>query len=141
MIIENLKDLRDYLNTKPDDYLESKSAEIFLAGVSRDPLFRDELTGGKKYTWDTLKEFSNTLTKEQLTQEVIFQETDSATAVLSAYELGDDHYIFIDQEYMTTEKDFDKDILEEEGCDTFEGAIEKLDYVLIPANRVYLYGE
>lgn len=141
MLIDNLKDLRDYLNSKPDEYLENKSVEIFLAGVSRDPIFRDELTEGKKYTWAILKDFSNTLTEDQLTQEVVFQEPDSATPVLWAHELGDDHYLFIDSEYMTTKQDFDKDIMDDPSYETFEEAIEKEGYVLIPANRVYLYGE
>lgn len=90
------------------------------------------------FTWALLKEFCNSLTEEQLKQEVIVPQDESSIKILYASELGEDQYHFFDMEYCTTKENYDPDYFEGK---TFDEALETGDYAFIPKSNVYLFDE
>lgn len=96
----------------------------------------------KPFTWADIKEFANKLTPEQLTQDVtLILIDDGSVQVKSVSEMGEDTYTFHDLEFSCTKSDFDPDYFDDPRYETLEEALEKEDYSITPANRVYLYNE
>lgn len=94
------------------------------------------------FTWQKLKDFCNRLSDEQLLQEVIVPQDESSIRILYASDLGEDQYYFIEEEYTCTKEDFDPDMFDElDWPITFEEALIRFDYSLIPGTNVYLFDE
>lgn len=90
------------------------------------------------FTWFKLKEFCNSLTDEQLEQEVIVPQDESSITIRYASSLGEDQYQFDELEYTCTKEDYDAENFD--GL-TFEESLETESYVLIPGTNVYLFDE
>jgi hypothetical protein len=88
------------------------------------------------FTWAKLKEFCNTLSDEQLLQEVKVLREEDYINIGYASELGNDHYYFIDDEYSTTKEDYDPEVFN--GL-SFEEALALGNYTVASANNVYLF--
>lgn len=95
------------------------------------------------YTWAHLKKFCNSLSDDQLPQNVVLIQPDeeSSINVLHASDLGEDHYKFDDEEYSIMKGDFDPEYHFDGKYKTFEDALANEPYSLIVATRVYLYSE
>lgn len=93
------------------------------------------------FTWALLKDFCNSLTGDQLQQEVIVPQDESFIRILYASDLGADQYNFYDQEYSCTKEDFDPDMFETDEPITFEEALAKYYYTVTPGTNVYLFDE
>lgn len=91
------------------------------------------------FTWAKLKDFCNSLSDEQLSQNVRVIQEEGSIEIDSASEIGDDHYKFDDEEYSFTKADFDPEYDLDGKYKTFEEAIEKEDYVFTPKTNVYLF--
>jgi len=91
------------------------------------------------FTWAKLKEFCNRLTDEQLSKTVYVSQEDSSIEILYASELGDDHYKFDEEEYSFSKADFDPLYHFDGKYDTFQEALDKEPYVLVPGTNVYLF--
>lgn len=91
------------------------------------------------YTWANLKEFCNKLTDEQLAQKVRVIREDDSIDILSASELGENHYKFDDEEYSVSQDDFDKDYHLDGKYQTLDEAIANEEYTMTPGTAVFLY--
>lgn len=92
------------------------------------------------FTWAKLKEVCNKLSDEQLTQTVMVIQEDSSIEILSAEELGSDHYLFDnDNEYSVSKEDFDPEYHLDGKYKTLEEAIEKEPHTMTPGTNVYLF--
>jgi hypothetical protein len=91
------------------------------------------------FTWEQLKDFCNSLSDEQLSQNVRVIQEEGSLEIDSASEIGDDHYKFDDEEHSVTKSDFDPEYDLDGRYKTLEEAIEKEDYVLTPKTNVYLF--
>lgn len=111
-----------------------------LAKIVNEPLPDDE---EKLLNWGELKAFSNNLLPEQLQQDVRLFFDDVSVGVKYASSLGEEHYSFPDHDYSTSKEDFDKDCITdiEPPIESFEDALNRVDYCIIPASNVYLYGD
>lgn len=91
------------------------------------------------YTWAKLKDFCNSLTDFQLQHKVCVIREDDSLSILEAAEIGTDMYKFDDEEYSVSKEDFDPEYHCEGKYKSFDEAIDNEDYVLVPANRVFLF--
>lgn len=101
----------------------------------------DELfTETTPFTWAKLKEFCNgPLTEEQLSQTVKVVQEDTVIEILDASKIGDDHYMFDDEEFSVSKADFDPDYHLDGKYKTFEEALENEDYVITRKINIYLF--
>ncbi len=97
-----------------------------------------EKTGLPPFTWALLKEFCNSLSEDQLKQEVIIPHDESCIKILYASDLGEDQYHFYDSEYCVSKADYDPEMMDGK---TFEEALDTEEYCLVPSMSVYLFDE
>lgn len=90
------------------------------------------------FTWALLKDFCNSLSNEQLQQEVIVPQDESSIRILYASDLGEDQYHFIDFEMTVTKADYDPRDFDGK---TWDEALETEEYVLVPGTNIYLFDE
>lgn len=94
----------------------------------------------KPYTWAQLKEFCNTLNENQLSQTVRVIQEEGSIEILVASEIGDDHYLFEnDDEFSVSKDDFDPKYHLDGKYASFEEAIENEPHSITPKTNVYLY--
>jgi len=100
----------------------------------------DEEKEKEPYTWAQLKEFCNGLTDDQLKQAVRVIREDDSISILSAEELGEDKYLFENEDdYSIGESDFEKSYHFDGKYDSLEEAIKNEPHIKTPATNVYLY--
>lgn len=91
------------------------------------------------YTWAKLKEFCNGLSDEQLSQTVRVIQEEGSLQILEAAELGEDMYLFDDEEFSVSKDDFDPEYDLDGRYTSFEEAIENEPHSIAPKTNVYLY--
>lgn len=91
------------------------------------------------FTWFKLKEFCNSLSEDQLLQEVIVPQEDGYVKISYASELGEDQYNFTEEEYTCTKDSFDPQMFDVPTM--FEEALIRFDYSITPGTNVYLFDE
>jgi len=102
------------------------------------PLINDEAK--EPFTWQKLKEFCNQLSDEQLQQTVRVIQEDSVMTILEAAELGEDKYLFDNEDdYSIGESDFDKAYHFDGKYNSLAEAIANEPHSKAPATNVYLH--